>query len=430
MALKSKWLLTKTKSYSCPMPGVFRAVGCAAGVVVIFHSPRGCAQIASTMDIGAQYRNIADGAWETMDAVPVISSNLREKDTIFGGADRLARAIRYAVDTYHPRCLVIAVSCVAGIIGDDVAAAAEDAEAEFGIPVLVSEAAGFLGGEYGAGYGGTAKEIVRRFCKPQPHVPGRVLILGDQMGPWAQYATEVRGILEGFGLDARWQFPGYAPFDEWAELPSASLTVRLGGMGQTNAILTELGELFEKDFGVPMLPAVYPIGWENTRAFIRAVAETVGDAARGEALIAGKEKEIEAFVSSVRHVTAGKRAVIGIGRDSAWYDPTDTIRTVLRLGLSLSAVILYDNLPEKEKDFMTNKTRALTDAPLLTMEEGQAALADADIFLTTNEMLEIKTRQLFIPMVSLVGADGEMRMLCAIYRLLCRYGTKGGIAYV
>ena len=71
-----------------------------------------------------------------MDAVPLISSNIREKDTIFGGVNRLHQCISYVMETYRPECLFIASSCVAGVIGDDVEQEAEDAEMEYGIPVV------------------------------------------------------------------------------------------------------------------------------------------------------------------------------------------------------------------------------------------------------------------------------------------------------
>lgn len=136
MAVKTKWLLSSDCPSSCTMTGVWRAVAYDQGCVVIFHSPAGCAHVASTMDLGNHYRITADGCPEKGDPVPLISSNLREKDSIFGGIERLHECIAYAVKTCHPECLVIASSCVAGVIGDDVDEEAREAEETYGIPVL------------------------------------------------------------------------------------------------------------------------------------------------------------------------------------------------------------------------------------------------------------------------------------------------------
>jgi len=52
-----------------------------------------------------------------------------------------------------------------------------------------------------------------------------------------------------------------------------------------------------------------------------------------------------------------------------------------------------------------------------------------DILLTTNELINIRTRQFFLPMVPLAGTEGELRIMRTLYRILCRYGNKGGIVY-
>lgn len=431
MELKAKWLLGKNRSCSCVMPGVYRAAAYAKGCVVLFHSPRGCAHVASTMDMGSQYRGIAESQLETMDAVPLLSSNMREKDTIFGGTDRLRDAIGYTMKTYHPEYLVIAASCVAGVIGDDVAAAAEDAEEEYGVPVIAVTEAGFLGGEYGDGYRIAMNQMIDRFFKPQPHRKGTALLLGDQMGPWGQYAQEVGRILHALGYEAAWQFPGYVPFKEWAQIPSAEIGVVLGGMGQTNSILEDAAGKLEKDFGISfMKEPVYPIGWENTRRFIEAIADLTGEKEKGRAFLAEEEQNLSRFVEDLLPVTEGKQAVIAIGRSPMWYDPTDTIHSLKRLHMKVGPVLLFDNLSESDSAWMRKKVQSICAAEVLSMEEGQDGIGKADLLLTTNEILNPGTRQLFIPMVALVGASGERHMLRGIYRALCRYGNKGGIAYV
>ena len=52
------------------------------------------------MDISAQYRALANGAAENLKPIPVVSSMLQEKHSIFGGADRLRACIEDVVNTY------------------------------------------------------------------------------------------------------------------------------------------------------------------------------------------------------------------------------------------------------------------------------------------------------------------------------------------
>ena len=50
--------------------------------------------------------------------------------------------------------------------------------------------------------------MIRRFFRKEKRVKGRVLLLGDQMGPEGQYVREVKRLLSRFGLTVKWQFPG------------------------------------------------------------------------------------------------------------------------------------------------------------------------------------------------------------------------------
>ena len=81
MAIKTKRFLSSRKSCSCSMPGVWRAVAYMDGVVVIFHSPRACAHVARTMDINSQYRTLSEGRCEDRASVPLLCSQMEEKDS-------------------------------------------------------------------------------------------------------------------------------------------------------------------------------------------------------------------------------------------------------------------------------------------------------------------------------------------------------------
>ena len=433
--LATKWLFTKSRSCSCTMPGVWRAVSFCDGCAVIFHSPLGCAHVATLMDLGAQYRIIGDHQNENLDAVPLIASNLQEKDSIFGGVEKLQGCIAHVMQTWQPQCLIIATSCVAGVIGDDVEQEAEDAKRSYNVPVLCVPYGGFLGGEYSDGYFQTVRLIMERFIKPQPKVPGRVLLFGDQMGPCGQYAREVKRLLRYFDLDVKWQFPGYVPFAEWGELSTASLLIPLNYAGQTQGGLEKTAAAWTERFDTPSIRDVYPVGWQNTCAWLRKIAEFVGDKAKGETVIQLEEKRLHDYVESILPLTKNKKAVLGIGRGPRWYNPAETLNTMRRMQMEIAAVILYDKLMAEEKETVIaaveewKKASQLTDIPIIADGNYNNCLEKADVLLTTDELPGNPVKQFFIPMVPLAGTDGELMLMRTIYRLLCRYGNKGGIAY-
>ncbi len=67
------------------------------------------------------------------------------------------------MDTYHPKCVWIVSSCVAGVIGDALQQEAKAAEASYGIPVIPMPFAGFLGGEYSDAYYQTTEMMIAPF---------------------------------------------------------------------------------------------------------------------------------------------------------------------------------------------------------------------------------------------------------------------------
>ena len=249
------------------------------------------------------------------------------------------------------------------------------------------------------------------------------------MGPEGQYVREVKRLLSRFGLTVKWQFPGYVPFEEWKDIPSADFSILLGTVGQPGGMM-KIARLLADIYDVPTLGDVYPVGWERTKDWIRALADLLHEKERGEKIIREEEARIERAASSFLPVTKGKKAVIGIGRGPRWYHPQETIARIERLHLVCSGIVFFDNLTEDDKKTLREEIAAVGDIPIYDSREGQAVMDACDILLTTNEIYNTKARQLFIPMVPLTGTEGEIAELRAMYRLLCRYGKKGGVAYV
>ncbi len=137
MAISKKNVVTMKRSYSCSMPGVWNAVAHNRGALVIYHSPKACGHVTHTMELGSHYRSLArqEMNWQQYNA-PLITSNLKEEHSIFGGTEQLRKCIDYVVARYKPEYIVIANSCVAGVIGDDVKSVTTAAQEMWNIPML------------------------------------------------------------------------------------------------------------------------------------------------------------------------------------------------------------------------------------------------------------------------------------------------------
>jgi nitrogenase molybdenum-iron protein alpha chain len=132
------------------IPGIFYGGGCSymacrglsmspmKDVMVITHGPVGCAYFSWDMnrsDIG----KIEQPAFRSH----CFSTDINEKDIIFGGEDKLALAIEEAVNLYHPEAIVVCATCPVGLIGDDIDNVVRLAEKRFGIPVIAFSCEGF-----------------------------------------------------------------------------------------------------------------------------------------------------------------------------------------------------------------------------------------------------------------------------------------------
>lgn len=430
MALQTKRFINSRKSCSCSMPGVYRAVAYSKGCVVIFHSPKACSHIARRMDLSSYFLAQACNNQENLPLVPLLSSQLEEKHSIFGGAERLEQCMEYAVKTYKPQCLVVAGSCVAGVIGDDVEALCEMAEAKYKIPVITVDSYGFLNGEYFQGYYETAKKLVQRFMQPQEKEKDTALLIGDASGPWGDYAKEVTRLLGALGIKVIGHFPSYCSIEEMKTLSRAEYLVPMGRSGQTDMELTKLAQLLDKRFGFKYIANQYPLGFSSTMEWIKAWGSLLGKPELAEKICQAEENKLKQSVAAYLPVTKGKATVFSIGRYLEYYHPGEMLELLELLQLDLKGVVLLDAYDKKSRAAMEQVVATLTKAPIYNQQEAEELLNAAELVVTTHELKLEQVKQIFIPMIPKVGTLGAMDFMRIIYRLLCSRIKDGGVTYV
>ena len=108
-----------------------------ADALHLIHGPIGCAaytwDIRGALSSGPQLHRLS------------FSTDLQEKEVIFGGETKLYQALAELIDAYHPKAAFVYCTCIVGIIGDDVDAVCKKVEKEKGIPVLAVHSEGFKG---------------------------------------------------------------------------------------------------------------------------------------------------------------------------------------------------------------------------------------------------------------------------------------------
>ncbi|HEX3020335.1 MAG TPA: nitrogenase iron-molybdenum cofactor biosynthesis protein NifE [Chitinispirillaceae bacterium] len=108
-----------------------------ADALHLVHGPVGCA--AYTWDI----RGALSSGPELHRTS--FSTDLHEKEIIYGGEKKLRAALSELIPRYKPSAAFVYATCITGIIGDDIESVCKSASVEFGIPVLPVHSEGFKG---------------------------------------------------------------------------------------------------------------------------------------------------------------------------------------------------------------------------------------------------------------------------------------------
>jgi nitrogenase molybdenum-cofactor synthesis protein NifE len=123
-----------------------------ADALHLVHGPIGCA--AYTWDIR--------GALSSGPALHRLSfsTDLQERDVIFGGEEKLERALLELIERHDPKGAFVYSTCIVGIIGDDLEAVCRRVAKKTNIPVLPVQSEGFKGNKR-AGYNAACKAMFR-----------------------------------------------------------------------------------------------------------------------------------------------------------------------------------------------------------------------------------------------------------------------------
>ncbi|MBU4037334.1 MAG: nitrogenase iron-molybdenum cofactor biosynthesis protein NifE, partial [Proteobacteria bacterium] len=108
-----------------------------ADALHLVHGPIGCAvytwDIRGALSSGPELHRLS------------FSTDLQEKDVIFGGEKKLYKALNELIDLHGPKAAFVYSTCIVGIIGDDLEAVCRKVSAEKKIPVIPVQSEGLKG---------------------------------------------------------------------------------------------------------------------------------------------------------------------------------------------------------------------------------------------------------------------------------------------
>jgi nitrogenase molybdenum-cofactor synthesis protein NifE len=287
-----------------------------ADALHLIHGPVGCAaytwDIRGALSSGPQLHRMS------------FSTDLREKDVIYGGEPKLYQALTQLIDHYRPKAAFVYSTCIVGVIGDDVAAICRRVEAEKGLPVLPVHSEGFKG---------TKKDGYQAACEALFQLVGTgatdgispisLNILGD-----FNIAGEtwlIRQYYERMGIQVVATITGDGRVDDIRRAHGAALNVV-----QCSGSMTHLARLMEQRYGIPTLRVSY-FGLEDMSRALYEVASHFGDAhlqQRAEDLV---REEVAAILPDLRRykkALQGKRAAVYTGGAFKAFSLVRSLRTL------------------------------------------------------------------------------------------------------
>jgi len=185
---------------SCASACAFVLNSIILDAAVVNHAPIGCAGDFSGFNNGRHqgtiHRNLKS------DNIKAISTNLEEKDTIYGGDEKLRKGIREARERFNPKAIFVNTSCASGIIGEDIESVADELEEELGIPIVPIYCEGFKSKIWSTGFDATAHGILRKLVKPAKKKSENMVNVFNFQGTHA-----FTDILDKIGLKPKYLFP-------------------------------------------------------------------------------------------------------------------------------------------------------------------------------------------------------------------------------
>jgi nitrogenase molybdenum-iron protein alpha chain len=239
------------------------------------------------------------------------STDMQEPDIVFGGDNKLKKAITEGYNIFKPKRIMICSTCPVGLIGDDIHAVAAWAEAEFGITCVAFSCEGYKGVSQSAGHhianNGLMKRIIGSDDRDYP-AKYKVNLLGEYNIGGDGWETE--RILKKIGYKVVAVFTGDGAIADIARAHKADLN-----LVQCHRSINYVAEMMKSAFGTDWLKVNF-IGLKAVGKTLRKIAKFFGDSALAERTEEVIEEETQAIAGDIAHYRerlSGRQAAIFVG---------------------------------------------------------------------------------------------------------------------
>jgi len=288
----------------CVLAGINSVLGAIDKVCPILHSGPGCCMQTTAADQGQSGHKSSC----FVSSVSIPSSNMLEKEVVFGGINKLRTTIKGSVDIIDADAYFVLTGCTAGIIGDDIVSVTNEF-AQKGIPVYPIDTPGFAG-DSNLGYETVWNTFIDQVIEEAPKDEKLVNIFGiiPYHDPfWSGTLEEIDRILSRLGLKVNTFFTKGQGIEDIKKSSAAALNIIINPW-----LFKGPAKKFEQKFGVKSIrfPGL-PVGATDTTRFVREVANALNlDSKLVDAVIADEERYVYNYLAQAIGVVSWKRFAV------------------------------------------------------------------------------------------------------------------------
>ena len=297
--------VTENPKGGCVLAGINSVLGAIDRVCPIYHSGPGCCMQTTAADQGQSGHKSS----RFVSSVSLPSTNMLEKEVVFGGTEKLRTTVQGAIDIIDADAYFVLTGCTAGIIGDDIVSVTEEFQ-DKGYSVYPIETPGFVG-DSNLGYETVWTTMINQVIEEDvPKDDKLVNIFGiiPYHDPfWSGALEEIDRILSALGLKVNTFFTKHQGIETIRKCSGAALNIII------NPWLFEgPAKKMEQKFGIPSIrvPGLF-VGATDTTKFVRQVAEAMHlDQEIVDKVIAAEEEYVYDYLAQSVGVVSWKRFAV------------------------------------------------------------------------------------------------------------------------
>lgn len=297
--------VTENPKGGCVLAGINSVLGAIDRVCPIYHSGPGCCMQTTAADQGQSGHKSS----RFVSSVSLPSTNMLEKEVVFGGTEKLRTTVQGAIDIIDADAYFVLTGCTAGIIGDDIVSVTEEFQ-DKGYSVYPIETPGFVG-DSNLGYETVWTTMINQVIEEDvPKDDKLVNIFGiiPYHDPfWSGALEEIDRILSALGLKVNTFFTKHQGIETIRKCSGAALNIIINPW-----LFKGPAKKMEQKFGIPSIrvPGLF-VGATDTIKFVRQVAEAMHlDQEIVDKVIAAEEEYVYDYLAQSVGVVSWKRFAV------------------------------------------------------------------------------------------------------------------------